>query len=140
MVPELAERSCGLKMYLNETFNALKMNKLEYVRKHFETWPKNKIIRCHAEEHTLASVLFLAEMFDRYVHICHVSTRDDIFLIRAAKEKGLKVTCEVAPHHLFFSIKDMAQYEPEMKEVITFLYLSERDSKNLRKLIKYFAN
>ena len=113
----LAERTCGLKMYLNETFNSLKMDKLEYVRKHFDTWPKNKPICCHAEEHTLVSVLFLAELYDRHVHICHVSTKDDIHLIRAAKERGLKVTCEVAPHHLFFSNKDMTQFAPEMKEV-----------------------
>jgi carbamoyl-phosphate synthase/aspartate carbamoyltransferase/dihydroorotase len=104
-------------MYLNETFNSLKMDKLEYVRKHFETWPKNKPICCHAEEHTLAAVLFFAELYDRHVHICHVSTKDDIHLIRAAKERGLRVTCEVAPHHLFFSNKDMSQFAPEMKEV-----------------------
>ena len=74
IVPDLAERSCGLKMYLNETFNALRMDKLAYVRAHFESWPKGKMICCHAEEHSLAMVLFLAQVYERRVHICHVST------------------------------------------------------------------
>jgi len=117
LIPQLADRSCGLKMYLNETFNALKMDKIEQWIKHFQNWPKSHIICFHAEEHTLAAVLFLAELYDRQVHICHVSTKEDILLIKAAKEKGIKVTCEVAPHHLFFSKTDLNQFNVQMKEV-----------------------
>jgi carbamoyl-phosphate synthase / aspartate carbamoyltransferase / dihydroorotase len=104
-------------MYLNETFNALKMDKMEQWIKHFQNWPKSHIICFHSEEHTLAAVLFLAELYDRKVHICHVSTKEDILLIKAAKEKGIKVTCEVAPHHLFFSKADLNQFNTQMKEV-----------------------
>ncbi len=100
---DLAERTCGLKSYLNETFNALRMDKMESWIKHFQNWPKTSLMCFHAEEHTLAAVLFLAELYDRRVHICHLSTKEDVLLIKAAKEKGIKVTCEVAPHHLFFS-------------------------------------
>ena len=39
--PDLAERTGGLKMYLNETLNALNMDKLEYVRKNFDTRDPN---------------------------------------------------------------------------------------------------
>ncbi|MEA3341994.1 MAG: dihydroorotase, partial [Chloroflexota bacterium] len=42
-----------------------------------------------------------------HVHICHVSRRDEILLIKAAKEKGYPVTCEVTPHHLFLSTADI---------------------------------
>lgn len=117
IIPDLASRSCGLKMYLNETFNALKMDKIEYWIAHFQNWPKTKPICCHAEEHTLAAILFLAELYDRHVHICHVSTKQDIYLIKAAKDKGIKVTCEVAPHHLFFSGEDMNEFSALTKEV-----------------------
>lgn len=103
LIPELAGRVCGLKMYLCETFNALKMDRIEYWMKHFENWPENKLICCHAEEHALAAILFLAQTFDRPVHICHVATKEDVFLIRAAKKRGLKVTCEVTAHHLFLT-------------------------------------
>ena len=117
LLPELAARSCGLKMYLNETFNALKMDQLSYVRQHFEQWPKNKPICCHAEQLPLAAVLFFAELYERHVHICHVATKDDMLLIKLAKERGIRVTCEVTAHHLFFSNKDLPLLSDDMKEV-----------------------
>ena len=36
-------------------------------------------------------------------HMCHVSTKESLRLIREAKEEGLDVTCETAPHYLVFS-------------------------------------
>jgi len=48
-------------------------------------------------------------MFSRSVHIAHVARRDEILLIRAAKAKGLAVTCEVTPHHLFLH-RDNTQF------------------------------
>jgi dihydroorotase len=41
----------------------------------------------------------LAELTGARVHLAHVSTRGAIDAVRRAKEKGLAVTCEVAPHH-----------------------------------------
>src|SRR2546423_9219134 len=41
----------------------------------------------------------LAELTGARVHLAHVSTRGAIDAVRRAKERGLKVTCEVAPHH-----------------------------------------
>ena len=67
----------------------------------FELWPKDVPIVAHAEGQTVASILCLAEIYGRSVHIAHVACRDEILLIRAAKAKGLQVTCEVTPHHLF---------------------------------------
>ncbi len=116
-IAKMSHRACALKMYLNETFNALRMDKIEYWMSHFEHWPKNKPICCHAEEHSLAAMLFLAELYDRHIHICHVATKQDIFLIKAAKNKGLKVTCEVTCHHLFFSEENMTQFSNLEKEV-----------------------
>lgn len=37
------------------------------------------------------------------LHICHVSTKESVALIRAAKTKGLPVTCETAPHYLLLN-------------------------------------
>ena len=121
IIPPLAFRTCGLKMYLNETFNALKLDRMDDWLKHFQKWPLNLPICCHAEEQSLAAILFLCELFDRHVHICHVSTKEDIYLIRLAKEKGLKVTCEVAPHHLFLTdnesnlCSEVCQVRPRLK-------------------------
>lgn len=121
IIPDLCGRVCGLKMYLNETFNALKMNRIEFWMQHFENWPKYKPICCHAEEHSLAAVLFLAELFDRHVHICHVSSKEDVFLIRSAKERGIKVTCEVTAHHLFLTHSIESLSEREKGKIARFI-------------------
>ena len=75
----------------------------------FETWPHDIPIVAHAEGQTVASILCLSEIYSRSVHIAHVARRDEILLIRAAKAKGLPVTCEVAPHHLFLH-RDNSQF------------------------------
>jgi len=43
------------------------------------------------------------------LHICHLSTCRGLELIEEAKGKGKQVSCEVAPHHLFFNVKDYRQ-------------------------------
>jgi carbamoyl-phosphate synthase/aspartate carbamoyltransferase/dihydroorotase len=52
-------------------------------------------------------VLGLIPAVRRGVHFCHVSERVEIELIRDAKERGLPVTCEVAPHHLYLTEDDL---------------------------------
>lgn len=57
-----------------------------------------------AEESMIARDILLAEAYGLRVHIQHVSTRGGVQLIKAAKERGVKVTCETAPH--YFSADD----------------------------------
>ena len=61
-------------------------------------------------------------------HVCHVSTRESIELVRKAKEEGLDITCETAPHYLTISndqVEDDGRFkmnppikEPEDREVL----------------------
>jgi carbamoyl-phosphate synthase/aspartate carbamoyltransferase/dihydroorotase len=74
---------------------------------HFEHWPVEFPIVAHAESRTLAAVILMAELYGRAIHLAHVSLAEEILLIRKAKERGLKVTCEVAPHHLFLTQEDI---------------------------------
>jgi dihydroorotase len=46
--------------------------------------------------------LYLIEKYELVGKLCHYSTRDGLPLIAAAKARGVKVTCEATPHHLFF--------------------------------------
>jgi dihydroorotase len=48
----------------------------------------------------------LAELTGSHVHICHMSARQSLRAVRAGKERGVRVTCEVAPHH--FTLTDAA--------------------------------
>lgn len=52
-----------------------------------------------AEECGTARELALAEAFGLPVHICHVSTKASVELIRTCKKRGVRVTCETAPHY-----------------------------------------
>ncbi len=42
------------------------------------------------------------------LHICHISTAESVELVRRAKREGLLVTCETAPHYLWFTDEDLA--------------------------------
>ena len=102
-IAPLAEQAVGLKMYLDATFGPLLLDDLTAWMAHFEHWPADRPIVAHAERANVPALIFVASLFDRPVHICHVSRREEIEIIRAAKEKGHPVTCEVTPHHLFLT-------------------------------------
>ncbi|NWX68335.1 PYR1 protein, partial [Alca torda] len=105
----LAGAAAGLKMYLNDTFSSLRMDDVSLWMEHFEQWPRHLPVVAHAERQTVAAVLMVAQLYQRPVHICHVARREEILLIKAAKQKGVPVTCEVAPHHLFLSQNDLGR-------------------------------
>lgn len=105
-LPSLAQKVVGLKFYLDATYGPLLLDDITAWMTHFEYWPHSRPIVAHAERQTLAALLFIAGLYKRPVHICHVARREEILLIKAAKDKGVPVTCEVAPHHLFLSIED----------------------------------
>ncbi|KAF3902971.1 Dihydroorotase [Dactylellina cionopaga] len=84
-------------------------NKVAAVTAHFELWPTNKPIVTDAKTSDLASILLLASLHSRNVHITSVTTKDDIRLIALSKQKGLQVTCDVAIYALFLSQKEYPQ-------------------------------
>ena len=59
-----------------------------------------KGIPAAAEEIMVARDCLLAELTSGHVHLCHMSTRGSVAIIREAKERGIRVTAEVTPHHL----------------------------------------
>jgi dihydroorotase len=58
-----------------------------------------KGIPAAAEEIMVARDILLAELTGGHVHLCHMSTRGSVELIRRAKAKGVRVTAEACPHH-----------------------------------------
>ena len=60
-----------------------------------------------AETTQIARDLLLAQKTGVHYHVCHVSTKKGVELIRIAKSKGINVTCEVAPHHLLLGEEDI---------------------------------
>ncbi|KAK6512073.1 hypothetical protein TWF481_000970 [Arthrobotrys musiformis] len=84
-------------------------NKVAAVTTHFELWPTNKPIVTDAKTSDLASILLLASLHGRNVHITSVTSKDDIKLIALSKQKGLQVTCDVAIYALFLSQDEYPQ-------------------------------
>lgn len=56
-----------------------------------------------SEDYITAREICLAMSCNARVHICHVSTKGSVNIIRAAKKDGVKVTCETAPHYFTFT-------------------------------------
>jgi len=107
ILPSLAPRAAGLKLYLDQTYGPLRLDDMQLWMDHFARWPRHLPIVAHAEGRSLAAVILLAALHERPLHLAHVSLRQEILLIRAAKEKGYPVTCEVTPHHLFLTEDDI---------------------------------
>ena len=103
IVPPLAHKAAGLKMYLDSTFGELRLDDMTLWGPHFEKYPKDYPIVLHSESRTMAAGILFAAIYDRPVHIAHISLKEEVLLIKAAKERGIKVTCEVCPHHLFLT-------------------------------------
>lgn len=82
------------------------VNKVTAVASHFSSWPETKPIVTDAKSTDLASLLLLASLHNRRVHITNVTTVDDISLIALSKERGLKVSCDVSVYSLFLSQQD----------------------------------
>jgi len=103
ILPSLAPRAAGLKMYLDSTFGELRLDDMTLWMPHFQQYPKEYPIVLHSESRTMAAGILFAAIYNRPVHIAHISLKEEILLIKAAKERGIKVTCEVCPHHLFLT-------------------------------------
>ena len=68
-----------------------------------------------AEELIIARDIELAEYTDSALHFTGISTAKSVELIKAAKNKGLKITCSVTPYHLFFCDEDLQSYNTNLK-------------------------
>ena len=103
----LPQRAAGLKMYLDSTFGQLRLDDMTLWQEHFQNWPRELPIVAHSESRSMAAVILMAAIYNRPVHIAHISLKEEVLLIKAARERGIKVTCEVCPHHLFLSKEDI---------------------------------
>jgi len=114
---QLAPAVAGLKMYLDQTFGNLKLDDMGQWMQHVQNWPYASPLCVHAEGPSLATAILLAEIYRRPVHLCHISLQSEILLIKAAKARGIPVTCEVTPHHLFLCQDDIPAIGPGRSEV-----------------------
>ena len=68
-----------------------------------------------AEEVMVARDIVLADYTGGHLHVAHVSTKGSLHMIRDAKRRGLKVTCEVTPHHFALTDKELMRFDSDFK-------------------------
>ena len=121
----------ALKLYMGSSTGSLLVTEFAPLYRHFSTFPLHKPIVVHAEDEqslryfaalhprdhnqarpalsaqiAVSRALAIAEKTGRALHIAHTTTARELELIREAKQKGVHVTCEVTPLHLFLSEED----------------------------------
>jgi dihydroorotase len=74
-----------------------------------------KGIPAAAEEVMVARDILLAELTGGHVHLCHMSTRGSVELIRRGKERGVRVTAEACPHHFALTHEACIGYNTHAK-------------------------
>ncbi|MGH2542514.1 MAG: amidohydrolase family protein, partial [Ardenticatenaceae bacterium] len=110
--PSLQARAAGLKIYVNDTFGTLRVESLATMQAHFRHWRGPGPIVVHAEGLFVPACIALAAQYDRHVHLAHISRAAEIVAIRGAKERGLPVSCEVTPHHLWLDERELPRLGP----------------------------
>ena len=68
-----------------------------------------------AEEIDVVRDILIAKETGAHIHIAHVSTKGTIEAVRRAKNEGIKVTCEVAPHHFTLTDRSVEGYDTNTK-------------------------
>jgi len=137
------QNAVGLKMYMGSSTGTLLVDRFEDQYAHLANYPTDRVVAVHAENEeamryfekrgerrpplcaTLETsrAIQMARTLKRSLHICHLSTAQEIRMVREAKERGEPVTCEVTPHHLFLStdveqhLGSLGQMNPPLRSV-----------------------
>lgn len=98
--PDMGQTSALMLPFEQDSSDA---NQAVAIAAHFTHWPVEKPIVTDAKTINLASVLLFASLHGRSVHVLDVRTAADIELIAMSKQKGLKVTADVAIYTLFLN-------------------------------------
>ena len=109
--PKLYKKAFGLKVYMNQTTGSLLVESDEERELIFKSWQSNLPIMIHAEGETVEVAIKLAKKFDRPLHVCHIDY-DQLASIQRAKKEGLRISCEVCPHHLFLNKESVKRLGP----------------------------
>jgi dihydroorotase len=126
-----SHKVAALKLYMGSSTGSLLVTDFAPIYRHFTTFPLDKPIVVHAEDEqalkyfatsdlqghnqarppicaqiALSRALAIAEKTGRRLHIAHTTTQRELELIQEARQKGVRVTCEVTPLHLFLTADD----------------------------------
>ncbi|GHO46275.1 dihydroorotase [Ktedonospora formicarum] len=127
----VAGEVAAMKLYMGSSTGTLLVTEFSPIYRHFTTFPLDKPIAVHAEDEqslkyfggmglqdhnqarpplsaqiALSRAIAIAEKTGRRLHVAHTTTWRELELIQEARSKGVRVTCEVTPLHLFMTEED----------------------------------
>jgi len=105
-------RVFGLKVYLNHTTGDFLIDNPKILENIFSAWRSEKPILVHAEGKKVKECIILAKKYNRHLHICHISQKEEVEMVRIAKKEKIKITTGITPHHLFLIDKDLETLGP----------------------------
>ncbi len=108
----LSSHAPVLKVYLDPTYGNINIQQIDDLERIATAWPFDKPLCLHAEGKSIREGIGVAEKTGRHIHFCHVSRKEEIEWIAEGKARGLKITCEVTPHHLFLDHRDTQRLGP----------------------------
>ncbi|MBI2548132.1 dihydroorotase family protein [Candidatus Woesearchaeota archaeon] len=101
---------CSIKLYMGQTTGGLLVQDEDVLKEIFSMVAKAKKVLCvHAEGKDVQKAILLARNYGTTLYICHVSSKEEIAMIRHAKkhrDKKAPLYAEATPHHLFLMDND----------------------------------
>jgi aspartate carbamoyltransferase len=94
VVRPLCSIAAGLKIFPSGPTSDMNAEVATWIE-HIRAWPEQNVLAVESKGSSLAALLFGAVVCNRNVHVCRVCTRNDIMLVRASKQRGLSITCDV---------------------------------------------
>ncbi|MFO7980740.1 MAG: dihydroorotase [Candidatus Aminicenantes bacterium] len=88
----------------------------------------------YSEDVMVARNIILAEKINAPIHLAHISTQGSVELIKSAKNKGIPITSEVTPHHLFLDDSLLTSYSTDLK--VNPPIRTKQDNQSLIKAVK----
>ena len=116
-VIQVQDKVIATKVFMNVSTGNMLVEDDEILENIFRA---SKLVGVHAEGEMVKKAILLSEKTNVPVYLCHLSTKEEVQVVREAKKKGIKVYGEVTPHHLFFNVDDvernpLLRMKPELK-------------------------
>jgi len=107
----------GVKMFMSASTGTLLIDEKNHQEKVFAECARlGLLLSVHAVD-CVSTALELAKKFGTKLYICHVSTKEEIDLIRQSKKQGVEVYAEVTPHHLFLDDSIIEKLDTKAKMI-----------------------
>ncbi|SES81632.1 dihydroorotase [Nitrosomonas marina] len=86
------------------------------------------VIPVCAETIAISNIILLAKVVDVHIHLCRISSAEGLAMVRAAKQQGLSITCDVSINHLHLSDMDIDYFDANCHIIPPLRNISDRNA------------